>query len=72
MFKRAMFDMRARRHLRLLRNGPGVKQHRYRKIVRHEELQWYITITVLMMVPVVVALSAFMAESSFKAIFGIG
>lgn len=72
MFKRAMFDMRTRRHLRLLRNGPGVKQQRYRKIVRHEELQWYITITVLMMIPPGIALGTFMAENSFKAIFNIG
>ncbi|MGJ8513452.1 hypothetical protein [Carnimonas bestiolae] len=72
MFKRQMFDMRTRRHLRLLRNGPGIKQQRYRRIVRQEELQWYITIAVALMVPVGIALGVFMSESSFKALFNIG
>lgn len=67
MFKSPLLDMRTRRHLRMLRNGPSIKHQRYRKIVRMEELQWYITIAAIMIAPIVVAVSSLATESSLKA-----
>lgn len=45
-----------RRRLRNLRNGPRVDEARYRRIVREEELRWFISISIILLLPLAVML----------------
>lgn len=58
----------ARERLRRLDQGDRVHEHRYRKILHSEERRWYLVVTMVITIPVALALAALYFQHALPAL----